>query len=51
MYCDEVFMSQGHRLSAINDFARVNDPPSERPSADSCSGSGMNQILLEQEGI
>ena len=40
MYCDEVFMSQGHRLSAINDFAWVNDPPSERPSADSCSGSG-----------
>ena len=40
MYCDEVFMSWGHRLSAINDFAWVNDLPSERPSADSCSGSG-----------
>ena len=40
MYCDEVFMSLGHRLSAINDFARVNDPPSECPSADSCLGSG-----------
>ena len=40
VYCDEVFVSLGHRLSAINDFARVNDRPSERPSADSCSGSG-----------
>ena len=40
MYCDELLVSWGHRLSAINDFARVNDPPSERPSADSCSGSG-----------
>ena len=39
-YCDEIFVSQGHRLSAINDFARVNDPPSERPSAEFCSGSG-----------
>ena len=33
-------MTLGHRISAINDFARVNDPPSECPSADSCSGSG-----------
>ena len=40
MYCDEVFMSLGHRISAINDFARVNNPPSECPSADSCSDSG-----------
>ena len=39
MYCDEVLVSLGHRLLAINDFARVNDPPSECPSADSCSGS------------
>ena len=40
MYYDEVLMSLGHRLSAINDFARVNDPPSECPSADYCSGLG-----------
>ena len=40
MYCDEVLVSLEHRLSAINDFARVNDPPSEGPSADSCSGLG-----------
>ena len=33
-------MSLGHRISAINDYARVNDPPNECPSADSCSGSG-----------
>ena len=39
-YCDEVFVSLGHRLLAINDFARVNDPPSEHPSADSCLGWG-----------
>ena len=41
MYCDEVFVSLGHRISAIDDFARVNDlPPNEYPSAKSCSGSG-----------
>ena len=40
MYCDEVFMSRGHRLSVINYFAWVNDLPSELTSADSCSGSG-----------
>ena len=40
MYCDEGFVSWGHRLSMINYFTRVNDPPSEHPSADSCSGSG-----------
>ena len=39
-YCDEVLVTLGHRISAINDYARVNDPPSECPSADSCSGSG-----------
>ena len=39
-YCDEVLVTLGHRISAINDFARVNDPPNECPSADSCSGSG-----------
>ena len=40
LYCDEVLVTLGHRISAINDYARVNDPPSECPSADSCSGSG-----------
>ena len=39
-YCDEVLVTLGHRLSAINDYTRVNDPPNECPSADSCSGSG-----------
>ena len=33
-------MSLGHRISAINDFARVDDPPNECPSADSCSDLG-----------
>ena len=40
MYCNEVLVTLGHRISAINDYARVNDPPNECPSADSCSGSG-----------
>ena len=39
-YCDEVLVTLGHRISAINNFARVNNPPNECPSADSCSGSG-----------
>ena len=33
-------MTLGHRISAINDYARVNNPPNECPSADSCPGSG-----------
>ena len=33
-------MILGHRISAINDYTRVNDLPSECPSADSCSGLG-----------
>ena len=42
-YCDEVLVTLGHRISAINDFARVNSPPpNECPSAESCSGSGDN---------
>ena len=40
MFCNETLMSLGHRISAINDYARVNDPPNECPSADSCSNSG-----------
>ena len=40
MYCNETLVSLGHRLSAINDYARVNDPPNECPSADSCLGLG-----------
>ena len=39
-YCDEVLVTLGHRISAINDYTRVNDPPSECPSADSCLGLG-----------
>ena len=39
-YCDEVLVTLGHRISAINDYARVNDLPNESPSADSCSGLG-----------
>ena len=39
-YCDEVLVTLGHRISVINDYARVNDPPNECPSADSCSGLG-----------
>ena len=39
-YCNEVLVTLGHRISAINDFARVSNPPNECPSADSCSGSG-----------
>ena len=40
MYCDGVLVTLGHRISAINDYARVNDLPNECPSADSCLGSG-----------
>ena len=39
-YCDEVLVTLGHRISAINDYARANNPPNECPSADSCSSSG-----------
>ena len=40
MYCNEVLVSLGYRISAINDYARVNNLPSECPSADSCSVLG-----------
>ena len=40
MYCDETLVSLGHRLSAIKDYARVNDLPNECPSADSCLNLG-----------
>ena len=40
MHCDETLVSLGHRISAINNFARVNDPPNECPSADSCLDLG-----------
>ena len=40
MYCDETLVSLGHRISAINDYAHVEDPPNECPSADSCSDLG-----------
>ena len=39
-YCDEVLVTLGHRISAINDYVRVNNPPDECPSADSCLSSG-----------
>ena len=39
MYCDETLVSLGHRISAINNYAWVDDPPNECPSADSCSNS------------
>ena len=31
MHCDETLVSLGHRISAINDYTRVNDPPNEMP--------------------
>ena len=39
-YCDETLVSLGHRISAINDYATVHNPPNEYSSADSCSNSG-----------
>ena len=30
----------GHRISAINDYATVHNPPNENSSADSCSDLG-----------
>ena len=38
-YCDEVLVTLGDRISAINEYTRVTDPPGECPSADSCSDS------------
>ena len=51
MYCDETLVSLGHRISAINDYARVNDPPNECPSADSCSnlGDDFPRMIRAQE--
>ena len=40
MYCDESLVSRGHRISAINYYVKVNDPPNECPSADSWLNSG-----------
>ena len=48
-YCDEVLVTLGHRISAINDFATVNDPPNECPSADSCSGLGNDSPRTIQD--
>ena len=39
-YCDETLVSLGHRISAINDYTTVHNPPNENFSADSCSDSG-----------
>ena len=33
-------MSLGHRISAINNYTTVHNPPNENSSADSCSNSG-----------
>ena len=46
MYCDETLVSLGHRVSAINDYARVNDPPNECPSTDSCLNSGDDSLRM-----
>ena len=34
MYCDETIVSLGHRISAINDYAHVDDPPNENYSVE-----------------
>ena len=39
-YCDKTLVSLGHRISAINDYATVHNPPNENSSADSCSNLG-----------
>ena len=39
-YCDETLVSLGHRISAINDYATVHNPPNENSSADSCFNLG-----------
>ena len=44
MYCDETLMSLGHRISAISDYACVDDLPNECPSADSCSNLGNDSL-------
>ena len=48
-YCDEVLVTLGHRISAINDYVRVNDLPNECPSADSCSilGNGSPRTIRD----
>ena len=40
MFCDETLVSMGHRISAINDYAGVHNPPNVRSSADSSLHSG-----------
>ena len=40
IFCDKTLVSLGHRISAINDYATVHNPPNENSSADSCSDSG-----------
>ena len=39
-FCDEILVSLGHRISAINEYADVHNPPNENSSADSFSNSG-----------
>ena len=39
-FCDETLVSLGHRISAINDYAGVHNPPNENSSADSFSNLG-----------
>ena len=40
MFCDETLVSLGHRISAINDYADVHNPPKENSSANSFSDLG-----------
>ena len=39
-FCNETLVSLGHRISAINDYAGVHNPPNENSSADSFSNLG-----------
>ena len=39
-FCDETLVSLGHRITVINDYASVHNPPNEKSSADSSFSSG-----------
>ena len=40
MFCDETLVSLRHRISVINEYAGVHNPPNDRSSADSEISSG-----------
>ena len=44
-FCDETLVSLGHRISAINNYATVLNPPNENSSADSCSDLGKRGMF------